>query len=47
MRELNKLYYITDIYFFDSEQAVKLFDAHYKMFTTDKTHKVINKSKLY
>ena len=48
MKNLNKLYYITDIYFFDSEQAVKLFDTHYKIFTKDKeSRKTITKSKLY
>ena len=46
-KNLNKLYYITDIYFFDSEQAVKLFDVHYKVFTRDESRKAITKSKLY
>jgi hypothetical protein len=46
-KELNKLYYITDIYFFDSEQAVKLFDVHYKIFTKNDSRNTITKSKLY
>ena len=47
IKDLNKLYYITDIYFFDSEQSVKLFDTHYKVFTKDESRKTINKSKIY
>ena len=47
MKLLNKLYYITDIYFFDTEQAIKAFDAHYKSFTTDENKKNINKTKVY
>ena len=47
IKNLNKLYYITDIYFFDSEQAVKLFNIHYKVFTKDESRKTITKSKLY
>ena len=47
MQMLNKLYYTTDIYFFDTEQAVKLFDKHYKAFTTENPKKNINKSKVY
>ena len=47
IKNLNKLYYITDIYFFDCEQAVKLFDTHYKLFTRDESRKTITKSKLY
>jgi hypothetical protein len=47
MQLLNKIYYITDFYFFDTEQAVKLFDAHYKSFTEEEPKKNINKSKLY
>ena len=47
IKDLNKLYYITDIYFFDSEQAVKSFDTHYKLFTKDESRKTITKSKLY
>ena len=47
MKILNKLYYTTDIYFFDTEQAVKLFDKHYKAFTTENPKKNINKSKVY
>ena len=47
MQLLNKLYYITDFYFFDTEQAVKFFDTHYKSFTEEEPKKNINKSKLY
>ena len=47
MQLFNKIYYITDIYFFDTEQAVKLFDTHYKSFTEEESKKTINKSKLY
>ena len=47
MQELNRLYYITDIYFFDKNQAIKTFDEHYKAFTTDKSKKVINSRNVY
>jgi hypothetical protein len=44
---LNKFYYLTDIYFFDTDQAIKLFDAHYKFFTVEEPKKNINKNKVY
>ena len=47
MQQLNKLYYITDIYFFDKNQAIKAFDEHYKAFTVDKSKKVINSRNVY
>ena len=44
---LNKLYYITDIYFFDKKQAIKEFDIHYKAFTSDNPKKSINSKNVY
>ena len=45
---LNDIYYLTDIYFFDSKQACDAFTKHYLNYTkdTDKTKK-INRQKLY
>ena len=45
--ELNKLYYITDIYFFDKKQSVKIFDEHYKAFTNDKPKKTLHSRNVY
>ena len=47
MQQLNKLYYITDIYFFDKKQAIKDFDIHYKAFTEDEAKKSINSRNVY
>ena len=47
MKLLNKLYYITDIYFFDKKQAIKDFDKHYKSFTADDPKKSINSRNVY
>ena len=46
MKNLNNLYYLTDLYFFDFKQAIEEFAKHYKFFTTDKSEKSINKQKL-
>ena len=47
MKELNNIYYLTDIFFFDFKQAIEDFNKHYKIFTTDKAaEKSINKQKL-
>ena len=35
MRELNELYELTQIYFFDTRQCKKIFNKHYQAFTTD------------
>ena len=35
MVELNELYDITHIYFFDTKQCKKIFNKHYQAFTTD------------
>ena len=45
--ELNKLYYITDIYFFDKKQSLKIFDEHYKAFTNDKPKKTLHSKNVY
>jgi hypothetical protein len=47
MIQLNKFYYITDIYFFDKKQAIKSFDEHYKSFTTDDPKKTINSRSVF
>ena len=43
MRELNELYEITNIYFFDTKQCKKIFNKHYQTFTTDN---IINRKKI-
>ena len=35
MRELNQLYDITNIFFFDTKQCIKIFNKHYENFTDD------------
>ena len=47
LQELNKLYYITDIYFFDKKQSLKIFDEHYKAFTNDKPKKTLHSRNIY
>ena len=47
MIQLNKFYYITDIYFFDKKQAIKSFDEHYKSFTFDEPKKTINSRNVF
>ena len=48
MLQLNDIYYLTDIYFFDSGQAVKAFDEHYKAFTANDPKKLtINSKNVY
>ena len=47
MNQLNKLYYLTEIYFFDKKQAIKDFDNHYKAFTLDEPKKSINSRNVY
>jgi len=46
MKYLNNLYYLTDLYFFDFKQSIEEFNKHYKIFTTDKSDKSINKQKV-
>ena len=43
MREINELYEITNIYFFDTKQCRKIFNKHYQTFTSDN---VINRKKI-
>ena len=47
MQQLNKLYYITDIYFFDKKQSIKLFESHYNAFTVDNPKRTINSKNIY
>ena len=47
MKFLNNLYYLTDLYFFDFKQAIEEFNRHYKIFTSDKPNKSINKQKIH
>ncbi len=43
MRELNELYELTNMYFFDTKQCKKIFNKHYQTFTTDN---IINRKKI-
>lgn len=45
--QLNILYNLADIYFFDEDQALELFDKHLKYFGTDKSINKLNKAKIY
>ena len=47
MNNINNIYYYTDLYFFDTKQAPKKFNKHYKYFTADKIKNVVNKGNLY
>ena len=44
---LNKLYSLSDIYFFDEDQAYQLFDRHFKFNNDKKSINKLNKSKIY
>ena len=44
---VNKFYYVTDVYFFDKKQAIKSFNDHYNLFTTDDTKKVVSSKNVY
>ena len=44
---LNKLYKLSDIYFFDEKQAYQLFDKHLKCFTKNKSVINLNKTQIY
>ena len=43
----NRFYYVTDVYFFDKKQAIKLFNEHYKLFTLEKSNKIISSRNVY
>ena len=43
----NKFYYVTDVYFFDKKQAIKSFNDHYKLFTTEDSKKIITSRDVY
>ena len=47
MREINDIYYYTDLYFYDSKQAPIKFNDHYQFFTADKLKNAVNKGNLY
>ena len=47
MKNLNDLYYYTDLYFFDTKQIQNKFNKHYQFFTVDKIKNSVNKGNLY
>ena len=49
MRELNQLYDLTNIFFFDTKQCVKIFNKHYENFTDDNINnlKKITRAKIF
>ena len=47
MNDINNIYYLTDLYFFDSKQAPKNFNKHYNFFTADKIKSSVNTGNLY
>ena len=46
MKLMNNLYYIIEAYFFDTKQAIDIFDEHYQNFRTDKKQDKKQKSKI-
>ena len=46
-KHLKQLYDLTDIFFFDEKQALKMFDKHLKAFSKENSVSNLNKSKLY
>lgn len=46
-KSLNKLYKLTDIFFFDENQAYQLFDKHLKFFNKKKSINKLDKTKIY
>ena len=49
MRDLNQLYDITNIFFFDTKQCIKIFNKHYENFTDDNVNnlKKITRAKIF
>jgi len=47
MNNINNIYYLTDLYFFDTKQAPKEFNKHYNYFTADQIKTTVNKGNLY
>ena len=47
MNNMNNIYYLTDLYFFDNKKAYRIFNSHYQFFTMDKKKDIVNKGNLY
>ena len=47
MKEINNIYYLTDLYFFDSKQTPKKFNQHYQFFSADKVKAKVNKDNYF
>ena len=47
MKEINNIYYLTDLYFFDSKQAPKKFNQHYQFFSADQVKTTVNKDNYF
>ena len=47
MKEINNIYYLTDLYFFDSKQTPKKFNKHYQFFSADKVKTKVNKDNYF
>ncbi len=47
LKNINDIFYLTDIFFFDTKEASKTFDNHYKNFTTEKNKSEITGKKIY
>ena len=46
MKLMNNLYYVVEAYFFDTKQAVDIFDEHYQYFRNDKKNKKNKKNRI-
>ena len=47
LKDINDLFYLTDIFFFDTKDASKTFDKHYKYFNNDKIKNEINGKNIF
>lgn len=47
MKEINNIYYLTDLYFFDSKQTPKKFNQHYQFFSADRVKTKVNKDNYF
>ena len=47
MKEINNIYYLTDLYFFDSKQTPKKFNQHYQFFSAERVKTKVNKDNYF
>ena len=47
MKEMNNIYYLTDLFFYDIKQVPEEFNSHYNFFTVDKIKQPVNKGNIF